>query len=247
MPPLNHVKSHDKSVIESLSRIEPAPNADGGFLPLRPEIKSELEFLNKKNELTQDEPIFVVAGYDAARLTNQQSATIFSVKAISTGTCIGIVGAVAGGDSYENMAKSATPFLRQVEELALNPVVSTDIGDIPVKIKIGGDLSSTYDLFGLGKAMSNCSCPCCVLPKGQFYLAALDERIWNSCNNAALGRTMANIRNEAKKSSNRAFSVKNSPLSRVPVNPTDLIVNWIIICLLHARMRLCGKYTNFSP
>ena len=145
------------------------------------------------------------------------------------------------------MAKSATPFLRNVENIALNPVISTAIGDIPIKLRIGGDLSNIYDQLGLGKAMSTYSCPCCVLPKQQFYLAAFDIAVWNSCNNAALGRTMANIQNEAKKSSNRAFSVKNLPLSRVPVNPTDLIVNWILLCLLHARMRLCGNFPNYFP
>ena len=239
------MKAHDKVLIDSLPPIEVAPNVDGCHLPLRSEIKSQLEFLYEKSDLNLEEPVYVIPGIDATRATNRESVTVFSIKTVSTGTCIGIVGAVAGGDHYENMAKSATPFLRQVEELVMNPIITTAIGNVQITVRIGGDLSNLYDLLGLGKATGKYSCPCCILPKDQFFLPAIDVDTYNACNDATLGRTMANIQNEAKKSSNRAFSVKNPPLTRVPVDPTELIVNWIMLCLLHATMRLCGTCTNY--
>ena len=128
----------------------------------------------------------------------------------------------------------------------MNPVVTTAIGNIRIKLRIGGDLSNVYDLLGLCKATGKYSCPCCVLAKDQFYLPAFNLETYIACNNATLGRTMANIRNEAKKSSNREFSVKNPPLTRVPVNPTELIVSRITWDSLHATMRLCGTYINYS-
>ena len=244
LPPFTHIKSYDDSIIASLPPLLDAPEKPGAFFSLRHEIRSQIEFLYKKGGLNTEEPVYVKAGIDATKLTSATSVCVYSIETISDETEIGLVGAVLGGDSYEDMQLTSQPFITQLKDIAKDPNIETDIGIIQVTLRLGGDLCNVLELLGLCKASSRNPCPLCVIGKDQFASAATNPCVVAACNDARLGRNRANIMNEAIQSKPR-FGVKRLPITPLPLQPDTLIATLILICLLHARMRLSGKYWGF--
>ena len=190
----------------------------------------------------EGDEIFVVPGIDATRLTNQDSVCVYTLRTVvASGSEIGVVGAVQGGDSYQDMKNCATPFWKELKELAQNPVVRTDFGEFKVTVRGGGDLSNIFDQNGLGKATSHHSCPGCILPKSRFADVVSPEfpDLISACN-SVLCRTRCNIINECRKPK-PLFSVKNYPLSPLPLDPNEPLLLYFIVCMLHAIMRIVGK------
>ena len=242
LPPLLHLRQHDEAVTATLPVPQAAPGRTGAFVDMRSEATSLAEFLHDMGQLDQDEDIYLKPASDATKLTNSKSLCIYSVQIISAGSEIGIVGAVEGGDSYEDMKVSGAPFFEQVKELATNPVLRTKVGDVAVKIRIGGDLVNILEMMGLSKATSNFPCPTCHLPRVRFSDTSFDPALRVACNGTRLGRTRATIWNEAIKQPNqRKFSVKHVPLCPIPRDPNGLIIDAIVFCELHITVRLCGK------
>lgn len=240
LPCLSHIKAHDKEVAETLPPIEASPNRNGGFVSLRAEIKLQCEYLYKIGDLQLNEPILVKCGTDATKLTYNTQACVYSVQTItSAGSDIGIIGAVPGGDSNTDLKECGPPYLKSLLELALNPVVKTEVGDFRVAVRIGGDMCHQLELFGLSKATARHPCVICVIPKNMFYRIAADPSLFNVWNSDA-SRTIANITNEAV-AAKKKFSVKTQPLSPLPLDPNEYIANVLLICLLHLIMRIVGK------
>ena len=240
LPPLSHLKSYDESLKETLPKITVAPGRAGGFTPIRTEVKKQIEYLDRKGDLDLNEPVYVKTGIDATKMTNQDSACIYTVESISSKTEIGLVGAVKGGDSADDMEQCGKPYFEQLKELDINPLVETNAGVVKVELRGGGDLSNLYAQLGLCKATSKHPCPICVLPKDSFYATAFDPQLVQKCNGRQYGRTRANISNEAIKSK-PGYSVKRLPQCPLPRDPNKLIIEWVIYCVLHADMRLAGK------
>ena len=241
LPPFTHIQRYDDSVISALPPLLDAPAKPGAFFSLKHEIRSQIEFLHKKGGLNMEEPVYVKAGIDATKLTSSTSVCVYSIETISDETEIGLVGAVLGGDSYEDLQLSAQPFLSQLKDIAKDPNIETEIGVIQIKLRLGGDLCNVLELLGLCKASCRNPCPICVIGKDQFASAAISPTVVAACNDARLGRNRANIMNEAIQSKPR-FGVKRLPITPLPLQPDALIATMILICLLHARMRLSGKY-----
>ena len=108
---------------------------------MRPEIAAQYEFLRDMNLVKPEDEVYVKPANDALKLTNTSSLCIFSVETIvSAGSEIGVVGAVKGGDSYDELKDAGKPFFWQVRELAEHPIVKTKYGDVQIKIRIGGDM-----------------------------------------------------------------------------------------------------------
>ena len=238
MPPFTHVKQYEEQIISKFPPLTDAPGRPGAFFELRHEISCQIEYLHKLGKLNLAEPIYIKPGIDATKL-NSASVCVYSIETISTATEIGIAGAVVGGDGYEDMQLTAHPFLEQVKELAKNPVINTSIGDIEVKLRVGGDLANMLELLGLCKACSRNPCPICVIAKEEFASAATNPSHRTACN-TILRRTIANISNIAIQSKAQ-YGVKRLPLLPIPLNPDDPIGKTILLCILHARKRLTGR------
>ena len=239
LPPLTHLQRHNENVASSLPPIRQAPGREGGFLPIRTELKQQIEHLDKLGKLDSSETVYVKYGLDSTRLTHNVNCCVYSAETISASTEIGLVGAVDGGDSHDDMDTAAPPFFEQIKELDKNPVIQTDIGDVKVELRGGGDLCNIYQQLGLCNATSKHNCPCCVLPKASFWETADNEELLRKCNGPELGRTRSNIMNEAKQTKPN-FSVKNMPQTPLPRNPNGLIITWMVLCMLHAVLRLTG-------
>ena len=244
MPPFTHVRQYEEQIISKFPPLIDAPGRPGAFFPLRDEISSQIEYLHEMGKLNLAEPVYIKAGIDATKL-NSTSVCIYSIETISTATEIGIAGAVVGGDAYEDMQLTARPFLEQVKQLATNPIINTPIGDVEVKLRVGGDLANMLELLGLCKACSKNPCPLCTISKDQFAPAATNPSLRTACN-TYLGRTIANISNIAIQSKAQ-YGVKRLPLLPAPVDPNTPIGRLILICLLHARMRLTGMVFFSQP
>ena len=245
LPPLSHVKQYDESLKEKLPKITVAPGRAGGFTPIREEVKEQLEYLNRKGDLDLTEPVYVKTGIDATKMTNRDSACVYSVESISSKTVIGLVGAVKGGDSADDMEQCGKPYFHQLKELDVSPVVETNAGAIKVELRGGGDLSNIYSQLGLCNATSKHPCPICTLPKTDFYATAYDPDLVKKCNGRYYGRTRANISNEAIKAK-PGNGVKRLPQCPLPRDPNKLMVEWLVYCVLHADMRLAGKYNEME-
>ena len=209
LPPLTHLQIHNENVTSSLPPISQAPGREGGFLPIRVELKQQIEHLDKLGKLDPTETVYVKYGLDSTRLTHNDTCCIYSAETISESTEIGLVGAVDGGDSHGDMETAAPPFFEQIKELDQNPIIQTDIGDVKVELRGGGDLCNVYQQLGLCNATSKHNCPCCVLPKADFWKTADNEELLTACNGPELGRTRSNIMNDAKQTKS-AFSVKHT-------------------------------------
>ena len=240
LPPLTHLKLYDESLKAKLPPITVAPGRPGGFTPIRTEVKTQIEFLDRKGDLDQEKPVYVKCGIDATKMTNKDNCYVYSIETISSKTEIGLVGAVKGGDSADDMEKCGTSYFEELKELDVNPLVETNVGAVKVELRGGGDLSNLYAQLGLCKATSKYCCPICVLPKDRFYATAFDPNLVAGCNGRTYGRTRANISNEAIKSK-PDFSVKRLPQCPLPRDPNQLIVKWVVYCVLHADLRLAGK------
>ena len=242
LPPLLHIKEHDKTVTASLPQLFASPVREGGFVDMRTEAASLIDFLHDMGRLNLEDEIYVKPACDALKLTNTKSLCIYSVQVISAGSEIALVGAVEGGDGYDDMRYSGAPFLNNLKEFAKDPVLKTKVGHVSVKIRVGGDMVNMLEMLGLAKASSNHPCPACILPRNQFWKATVDEGLLRSCNNHELGRTRASIWNEAiKPPKDRCFSVKNAPIIPVPRDTNALIIDAVVFCELHMRVRLCGN------
>ena len=239
LPPLAHLKQHDEALIAKMPPITQAPGRAGGFIPIRTEIKSQIEYLGRKGCLDLEEPVVVKCGIDATKMTHSETACVYSVETVSSATEIGLIGAVKGGDSATDMEECGQPYFEQLKELDKNPSIDTDLGPVDVKLRGGGDLSNIYAQLGLCKATSRYCCPICVLPKTRFHEAGFDPLLVQACNGRGLGRTRANIMNEAKLSK-PGFSVKELPKCPLPRDPNTLIIEWIVFCVLHADLRIAG-------
>ena len=240
LPPLSHIKAHDKLVIASLglSLYKDAPSKPGGFMPIRDELVRQLEFLFKMGKTTPAEIIMWKWGIDGTRLTNKQSVCVFTVATITpTGSDIGLVGACIGYDAYEDMLIFGGPFFKDVADMERNPEVTTKVGTFNTIARIGGDLSNLYDLFGLKKATSSHPCVVCVLPKAEFADVFTDPNKLHACNSTLL-RNKAHLFNEARGAKN--YSVKNVPLSPTPLDPRKALLLVVLFCMLHLRMRITG-------
>ena len=238
-PPLEHLKL-DEALLATMPQITVAPGRPGGFTPIRSEIKAQIEYLDQKGDLNLAEPVIVKCGIDATKMTHNDNACVYSVETISSATEIGLVGAVKGGDSAKDMAACGPPYFEALKELDANPSIETNVGAVNVKLRGGGDLSNIYEQLGLCKATSRYCCPICVLPKDLFYRAAFDPEMVKHCNGRELGRTRANIMNEAVKSKPE-YSVKRLPQCPLPRDPNMLIIDWIVFCVLHAYLRGVGN------
>ena len=243
MSPLTHVKQYEEQIISKFPPLIDAPGRPGAFFSLRHEISKQIEYLNKMGCLNLAEPVYIKPGIDATKL-NSSSICIYSIETISTATEIGLVGAVVGGDAYEDMQLTAHPFLEQVKDLATTPVINTPIGDIEVKLRVGGDLANILELLGLCKACSKNPCPICTISKEEFANAATNPSFRTACN-TILARTKANISNIAIQSKAQ-YGVKRLPLLPTPLDPNIPIGRLILICLLHARMRLTGMQQRIT-
>ena len=241
LPPLRHLKKHDDIVFASLPQLQAAPGRQGGFINMRNEAIALVEFLHDMGQLNLEEEVYLKPAADALKLTNTTALCIHSIQAISRGSEIGIVGAVSGGDSYEDLKECGGAFFKDLKDLATNPVLKTKVGEIPFLIRIGGDLVFLLELLGLSKATSNYPCAVCNLQKARFWETPYNPLLLQACNNHVGGRTRASIMNEAIKAPNdRHFSVKHMPLCQYPLNPNGLIIDAIVFCELHMRIRLCG-------
>ena len=145
LPPLTHVKEYNHSVIAGMPALLDAPGRPGAFFSLRHEVKSQLEYLAQSNGLNSEETIYVKAGVDATRLDASKSVCIYSIETISSDSEIGLVGAVLGGDQYEDMALCGKPFFDQLKELAQNPNITTKYGNFAIEIRLGGDLCNLLE------------------------------------------------------------------------------------------------------
>ena len=239
LPPLSHLKQYHQLIMSQLPKIIVAPIRSGGFLPIRAELKLQLEHLDCMGNLDQTETVHVKVGVDGTRLTHNNSVCIYTVESISTATDIGLVGAVKGGDGRDDMAQCGAPFFQQLEEIDKNPVIQTDIGDIPIELRGGGDLCNLYTQLVLSAATAKYCCPLCICPKGMFWATAINPALLHDCNSHGLGQTRGNIMNEAIRSK-PAFSVKNMPQTPLPRDPNTLIIKWMLLCTLHMDMRICG-------
>lgn len=225
--------------MSQLPKIIETPIRSGGFIPIRAELKLQLEHLDCMGNLDQTETVHVKVGVDGTRLTHNNSVCIYTVESISTATDIGLVGAVKGGDGRDDMAQCGAPFFQQLEEIDKNPVIQTDIGDIPIELRGGGDLCNLYTQLVLSAATAKYCCPLCICPKGMFWATAINPALLHDCNSHGLGQTRGNIMNEAIRSK-PAFSVKNMPQTPLPRDPNTLIIKWMLLCTLHMDMRICG-------
>ena len=240
LPPLAHIRQHDAALIAKMPPITVAPGRAGGFTPIRTEVKSQIEYLDRKGCLDLEEAVIVKCGIDATKMTHNENACVYSVETVSSATEIGLVGAVKGGDSATDMEQCGKPFFDQLKELDTNPSVDTNVGPVKIALRGGGDLSNIYAQLGLCKATSRFCCPVCVLPKERFHEAGFDPLLVQACNGRQLGRTRANIMNEAVKSK-PGFSVKQLPQCPLPRDPNTLIIEWIVYCVLHADLRIAGE------
>ena len=244
LPPLAHLRQHNKIVIASLPQPRAAPMRDGAFVQMIPEIKTQLEFLHEMGGVNLSEEVFIQPGIDAAKLTNTSSICVYSVKTISSMTDIGIIGCVIGGDGYKDMDEAGGPFFEQVKQLARNPFIQTKFGVVPVKIRIGGDLVNMNEQLGLSKASCNHPCPACTLHKDNFVTTSYNPHLRDACNGSALARSRASIMNEAIKSSPDK-GVKHLPLTPIPLDPNGLILDSIVFDVLHMRIRLTSTYSFY--
>ena len=242
LPPLRHLKKNDDKVFESLPKPQAAPGRQGGFVNMRNEAIALVEFLHDMGQLNQEEDVYLKPAADALKLTNTTSLCIYSIQVISRGSEIGIVGAVSGGDSYEDLKECGGSFFKDLKDLATNPILKTKVGDIPFLIRIGGDLVCLLEMLGLSKASSNYPCAVCNLQRTRFWETSNNPLLVQACNSHVGGRTRASIMNEAIKAPNdRRFSVKHMPLCQYPLDPNGLIINAIVFCELHMRIRLCSN------
>ena len=196
--------------------------------------------------LKNREKVVVKIGVDATKLTNAESVCIYSLETFSKSSVIGLVGAVMGSDGHEDMRRTAIYFFKEVKDLASHPIIETDIGNVTIEVRLGGDLCNLLAQLGLCSAGSNHPCPACTLNKKNFGPAAVNANLAEHCN-SKLFRTRGNIMNECVKTKPQ-FNVKTFPLTPLPLNPSAPILDVMIICMLHARMRLAGmlllKYAN---
>ena len=128
------MKSYDESLKAKLPTISVAPGRAGGFTPIRAEVKEQIEYLDRKGELDLKEPVYVKCGIDATKMTNKDNSCVYSVETISSKTEIGLVGAVKGGDSADDMEKCGTPYFEMLKELDVNLLVETELGAVKVKL-----------------------------------------------------------------------------------------------------------------
>ena len=240
LPPLAHLKQHDEALKAKMPPIAVAPGRAGGFTPIRMEVQAQLEYLGRKGDLDLAETVHVKCGIDATKLTHNDNACVYSIETISSATEIGLIGAVKGGDGASDMEQCGTLFFQQLKDLDAKPSIKTNLGDVEIKLRGGGDLANLYAQLGLCKATSRFCCPICVLPKEDFHKAAFDPRLVEACNGRGLGRTRANIMNEAVKSK-PGYSVKRLPQCPLPRDPNTLIIEWFVFCVLHADCRIGGK------
>ena len=239
LPPLTHIKQYEAEL--RLPEIEVAPGRSGGFCSLEEDSKTQLEHLAKVNDLTPEDEVTIKIGIDGTRLVKGMSACLYSATVItSKGSSIGVIGAIAGGDAWEDMQLCGKPFFNQVFNLAKNPKICTSAGVFNVKIRVGGDMCNILELFGLAKASSSHPCFYCVLNKSQFYLIPSHPELREACNHGPLVRTRGGIIEEAKKSV-RNFSVKNFPLSPLPLDLNRPLLLEVLLCSLHYIMRAVGK------
>ena len=245
LPPLSHIRQHNKIVMASLPQPQAAPRRDGAFVNLIQEIKTQLEFLHEMGGVDLSQEIFIQPGIDAAKLTNTSSICVYSVKTISKLTDIGIIGCVIGGDGYKDMDDSGGPFFEQVKKLAQNPLIQTKFGVVSIKIRIAGDLVNMNEQLGLSKASSNYPCPACNLHRDYFVSTSYNDNLRHACNGPALGRSRASIMNEAIKSSPDK-GVKHLPLTPIPLDPNCLILDSVVFDVLHMRIRLTSKNIFFG-
>ena len=239
LPPLSHIKSHNALIM--LPEIEVAAGKSGGFCKVLQEVETQLNHLTKVVELRPTDEVHIKAGIDSTKLVNKNSVCVYTIASIAKkGSQIGAVGAVQGGDAWEDMQLSAVPFLNQLEALAKDPNVATAAGIFKVKIVWGGDMCNLLELFGLSKACSKYPCLYCLLSKTQFAAIPYRSDIYTMCNESHLVRTRANILDESRKSVRR-YSVKNSPLSPLPLDPSQPLLTIVVICMLHLVMRIVGK------
>ena len=106
LPFFTHVKQHYESIIAQLPPLEDAPVKSGAFLSIREEIRRQLEHGHKMGAtiVNEDGKVLVKLGVDAAKLTHYESVCVYSLESIFSGSSeIGLIGAVLGSDSYQDM------------------------------------------------------------------------------------------------------------------------------------------------
>ena len=64
LPPLSHLKQYHQLIMSQLPKIIVAPIRSGGFLPIRAELKLQLEHLDRMGNLDQTETVHVKVGVD---------------------------------------------------------------------------------------------------------------------------------------------------------------------------------------
>ena len=74
LPPLTHLQRHNENVASSLPQISQAPGREGGFLPIRAELKQQIEHLDKLGKLDRTETVYVKYGLDSTRLTHNSTS-----------------------------------------------------------------------------------------------------------------------------------------------------------------------------
>ena len=105
LPFFTHVKQHYESIVAQLPPLEDAPVKSGAFLSIRDEIRRQLEHGHKMGAAILNEgEVIVKLGVDAAKLTHYESVCVYSLETIFSGSSkIGLIGAVLGSDSYQDM------------------------------------------------------------------------------------------------------------------------------------------------
>ena len=244
--PLTHLKAHD-ALIKSflLSSFQKAPGRKGAFCSVIDEVAIQIDHLWIMGYLKRGEIIFVKAGIDATRLTTKMSVCMYTVQVISDSSSrTGAVGACVGGDAYEDLILSGRPFFQDVEKLAKNPQIESHGESFSLNVLMGGDMANILEIFGLSKASSRNPCEFCTLDKNSFHFAAQEsfegaQKVNDACN-SFLARNKANILNAASEPA-KNFGVKRAPISPLPLDPAMALINVVLICMLHMRLRLVGK------
>ena len=226
----------------TLPEIKNAPGRSGGYVSMYDEGVRQLEHLSEYADITPEDEIYFKVAADCTKFVHTSGACIYTASIITTkGTDIGVIGAVLGGDAWEDMFLTAKPFFDQLIKLANDPKICTSVGTFAVKVIVGGDMCNLLEMFGLAKASSNHPCYYCILPKSQFAKVPYHPELLDQCNYGPLARTRSRIIEETR-NSNRRFSVKNYPLCPLPLNPQEPLIETVLFDELHLIPRFVGKH-----
>ena len=112
-----------------------------------------------------EQHLYVKFALDGTKFEHKSGACVYTVGVIADNLSdIGVIGACYGADAYEDLILTAKPFFEGMLKFAEYPFVDTSAGLLHVDVKLGGDLVSVLEIFGLAKASSGHPCPFCCLP-----------------------------------------------------------------------------------